>query len=141
MGVSLATFVVPQVSVSIEAFAGARVACYPAIAAINRKVDEGKNDDDSGNQDKATDPVRELAVRRGSGILPRYTIDSSSESGKKLDSVSGEIEFHDVSFRYPARLESEVFNGFSLKIEPGKTVALVGFSGSVSPIPLHKSVV
>jgi ATP-binding cassette subfamily B (MDR/TAP) protein 1 len=35
-----------------------------------------------------------------------------------------------VSFSYPTRKETQVFDGFSLKIPAGKTVALVGPSGS-----------
>jgi ABC-type multidrug transport system fused ATPase/permease subunit len=73
-----------------------------------------------------------MALRRGGTTLPKYVIDSSSEQGMKPDSVLGEIEFRNVFFHYPTRQENEVFNGFSLKIGgAGKTVALVGFSGSV----------
>jgi len=84
---------------------------------------------DSNNQ-KAGQRVEELALRRGGTTLPKYEIDSSSEAGKKPLSVSGEIEFRNVFFHYPTRRETEVFNNFSLKVEAGKTVALVGFSGS-----------
>lgn len=46
---------------------------------------------------------------------------------KKLDSVQGNIEYRDVSFSYD---ESEkVLEHISLKIDAGKTVALVGPSG------------
>jgi len=36
------------------------------------------------------------------------------------------FEFTDVQFAYPARPKKKVFNGFSLKIKAGETVALVG---------------
>ena len=62
--------------------------------------------------------------------LPDYVIDSSSTTGKKPEKVLGEIEFHNVRFAYPARKDAEVFKGVSLRIEAGKTVALVGPSGS-----------
>ncbi|KAJ3248678.1 ATP-binding cassette, sub-B (MDR TAP), member 4 [Chytriomyces hyalinus] len=57
-------------------------------------------------------------------------IDSQSPEGEKLNSLSGKIEFKDVSFHYPTRVETKIFNGFSFTIEPGQTVAFVGPSGS-----------
>uniref|UniRef100_K3W851 Uncharacterized protein n=1 Tax=Globisporangium ultimum (strain ATCC 200006 / CBS 805.95 / DAOM BR144) TaxID=431595 RepID=K3W851_GLOUD len=57
-------------------------------------------------------------------------IDPLSESGKKLEKVTGEIEIDSVSFAYPSRPEVVVCNNYSLKIKAGETVALVGPSGS-----------
>lgn len=51
-------------------------------------------------------------------------------SGIVLDDIKGEIELKDVYFRYPARLEVQIFQGFSMSIPSGKTAALVGQSGS-----------
>ncbi|MCG4571562.1 ABC transporter ATP-binding protein [Clostridium cochlearium] len=45
-----------------------------------------------------------------------------------LKNPKGEIEFKDVTFSYDA--ESTVLEGINIKIEKGKTVALVGSSGS-----------
>lgn len=42
----------------------------------------------------------------------------------------GSVELRSVSFRYPARPEVQVFHQFSLKVEPGRSLALVGQSGS-----------
>jgi ATP-binding cassette subfamily B protein len=41
----------------------------------------------------------------------------------------GEIEFDNVSFHYPGRPDLPALNGFSLRIAPGETIALVGPSG------------
>jgi ATP-binding cassette subfamily B (MDR/TAP) protein 1 len=117
MGITFAAAVLPQVSVGVEAFTDARAACYPALQIINRKI---------GDED-----VRDTAkgqIRRGSSSapLPKYSIDSSSKDGVELDSVDGCIEFKNVTFAYPTRQETNIFDGFSLKIEAGKTVALVG---------------
>lgn len=57
-------------------------------------------------------------------------IDSEDQSGEKLEHVQGKIEFKDVSFTYPTRPDAPIFQGFSLVVEPGQTVALVGSSGS-----------
>lgn len=42
----------------------------------------------------------------------------------------GEIEFKDVSFRYPARPEATALDAVSLHVKPGETVAIVGPSGA-----------
>jgi ABC-type multidrug transport system, ATPase and permease components len=123
MGVSFGAMGLAQISNAVEAFMGARAACYPALEAIHRTVDaDAVRDDD----------VEALVSRkhRGDMALPKYVIDSTSEAGKKPSSIHGEIEFKNVSFSYPTRPNSLVFDKLSLKIEAGKTVALVGPSGS-----------
>ncbi|CAN4082126.1 unnamed protein product [Withania somnifera] len=57
-------------------------------------------------------------------------IDTSDTNGIVLENIKGEIEFKDVYFRYPARPDVQIFSGFSLVVPSGKTVALVGQSGS-----------
>ncbi len=44
--------------------------------------------------------------------------------------VLGRIAFEDVTFRYPTRPDQPALDGFSLVVEPGETVALVGPSGA-----------
>src|SRR5204863_715339 len=44
--------------------------------------------------------------------------------------LKGTIRFVDVEFRYPSRPQQSALGGFSLSIEPGETVALVGPSGA-----------
>ncbi|KAJ9551429.1 hypothetical protein OSB04_015474 [Centaurea solstitialis] len=57
-------------------------------------------------------------------------IDSDNTDGQILHQISGEIEFKDVTFSYPSRPESVIFKDFNLRVPAGKTVALVGGSGS-----------
>ncbi|KAJ3281509.1 (ABC) transporter, partial [Blyttiomyces sp. JEL0837] len=57
-------------------------------------------------------------------------IDPSSEEGEKPEKVQGVIEFKDIDFHYPQRADVPILKEFSLKIQPGQTVALVGASGS-----------
>ncbi|KAK9491115.1 P-loop containing nucleoside triphosphate hydrolase protein [Lipomyces doorenjongii] len=57
-------------------------------------------------------------------------IDSGEETGIKLNEVDGSIELKNVKFIYPSRPNVTILNDFSLKIPAGKTVALVGSSGS-----------
>ncbi|OEL38177.1 ABC transporter B family member 11 [Dichanthelium oligosanthes] len=64
-------------------------------------------------------------------ILDRKSqIDSSSEEGSTLANVKGDIDFKHVSFKYPSRPDVQIFTDFTLCIPSGKTVALVGQSGS-----------
>ncbi|XP_052199324.1 putative ABC transporter B family member 8 [Diospyros lotus] len=57
-------------------------------------------------------------------------IDGEDTEGIVLDKIRGEVEFEHVKFTYPSRPDSIVLKDFSLRIEAGKTVALVGASGS-----------
>lgn len=58
-------------------------------------------------------------------------IDAAAESqGEKLSRLEGHIRFEHVKFAYPSRPNVTVLEDFSLSIEPGQTVALVGSSGS-----------
>ncbi|UJR08520.1 hypothetical protein I4U23_012783 [Adineta vaga] len=57
-------------------------------------------------------------------------IDPNDESGIILNEVKGDIEFHDVYFRYPTRMTMRILRHFSLKCLQGHTTALVGPSGS-----------
>ncbi|KAF6160744.1 hypothetical protein GIB67_035945 [Kingdonia uniflora] len=57
-------------------------------------------------------------------------IDSDNMEGGILQSVSGDVEFKNVKFAYPSRPENTIFEAFCLKLPAGKTVALVGRSGS-----------
>ncbi|XP_014681412.1 PREDICTED: multidrug resistance protein 1-like [Priapulus caudatus] len=57
-------------------------------------------------------------------------IDAYSIRGKLPRNVAGLIEFRNVNFSYPTRPEVVVLQNFSMTVEPGKTVALVGSSGS-----------
>ncbi|KMT03197.1 hypothetical protein BVRB_8g197460 [Beta vulgaris subsp. vulgaris] len=57
-------------------------------------------------------------------------IDGEAEKGLVLDTIQGEIQFERVKFIYPSRPDTVILRDFDLKVEAGKTVALVGASGS-----------
>lgn len=59
-----------------------------------------------------------IAARADEGLRP------SSET------ISGHIAFNNVDFVYPSRPSVTVLKGFSVDILPGKSIALVGSSGS-----------
>ena len=46
------------------------------------------------------------------------------------EKLKGEILFKGAKFSYPERPEVKVLDGLDLKLEPGKSVALVGKSGN-----------
>ena len=51
-----------------------------------------------------------------------------AEPALALDSVKGEVEFHDVCFSYNA--DTPVIRNFSVKVKPGMNVAIVGPTGA-----------
>lgn len=57
-------------------------------------------------------------------------VDRNSESGLELESVTGLVELKNVDFAYPSRPELRILNDFTLNVPAGKTIALVGSSGS-----------
>ncbi|XP_027334788.1 ABC transporter B family member 15-like isoform X2 [Abrus precatorius] len=57
-------------------------------------------------------------------------IDSDDMGGEILEKVYGEVEFDHIEFAYPSRPDSIILNDLCLKIPAGKSVALVGGSGS-----------
>ena len=124
-GITFAARFLPQVSTSMEAFTESRSAAYPALLAINRKSPE--MEEDKTGKHESEEPAEKVVLRRGVvAPLPKYVIDSSSTRGLKPNTVDGTIQFNNVSFCYPTRQEVNVFDGFSLTIPAGKTVALVG---------------
>jgi ATP-binding cassette subfamily B (MDR/TAP) protein 1 len=131
-GIFFAASVLPQISTTAEAFNDARAACFLALEVISRTTADS-NDDETSSVDGPTRlPVRRLAgPERGikNTSLPKYCIDSSSPNGEKPENVEGNIELRNVTFSYPTRLETKIFDEFSLSIEAGKTVAIVGPSG------------
>ena len=58
-------------------------------------------------------------------------IDNNEKVYKRLniDDVKGKIEFRNVWFRYPTRLEDFVLRGLNITVNPAESVALVGESG------------
>lgn len=63
-------------------------------------------------------------------ILHRPSAIGPNEVTKVKKTIKGNIELKNVFFSYPARPEQIIFKALSLKIEAGRTMALVGHSGS-----------
>mmetsp|Transcript_16049 Transcript_16049/g.23730 ORF Transcript_16049/g.23730 Transcript_16049/m.23730 type:complete len:1474 (-) Transcript_16049:102-4523(-) len=151
LGVAFAAQGVSQVGNFFETFTAARIAAYPALQAIRRKpgapmehvLEEEKDDDDDDDEDDtASKSSRALSTsqhnnnnnteegeRKLRAILPAYEIDSSTEAGLKPTDIRGQISFRNIDFFYPTRPNNPILKNFSLEIEAGKTIALVGPSG------------
>ncbi|MQL85301.1 hypothetical protein Taro_017824 [Colocasia esculenta] len=63
-------------------------------------------------------------------IRQKPSIVQDAADGKCLDEVFGNIELKDVTFSYPSRPDVIIFRNFALFFPAGKTVAVVGGSGS-----------
>lgn len=71
------------------------------------------------------------ALKSVFGILDRVTkINPDDSEQMKPLNIQGDIEFRKVSFAYPTRPNMIILNEFSLKINRGSSLALVGQSGS-----------
>ncbi|CAL1712814.1 unnamed protein product [Somion occarium] len=58
------------------------------------------------------------------------SIDTQDPSGLKPEKVEGEIVFEHVKFNYPSRPDVKIVKDLSITFPAGKTIALVGASGS-----------
>lgn len=54
-----------------------------------------------------------------------------------LDNVEGNVDLRDVVFAYPTRPQVKIFQGLSLVVPAGATVALVGPSGAGKSTIFH----
>ncbi|OAY78741.1 ABC transporter B family member 11 [Ananas comosus] len=70
------------------------------------------------------------AYRMFETIRRKPEIDAYNTSGVVLEDMKGDVELQDVYFSYPTRPDYPIFNGFSLKVSSGTTMAIVGESGS-----------
>ncbi|GAB2264092.1 hypothetical protein Droror1_Dr00026226 [Drosera rotundifolia] len=58
-------------------------------------------------------------------------IDRNNETDKiELESIRGQLDLKNVDFSYPSRPDVKILNNFTLSVPAGKTIALVGSSGS-----------
>ncbi|KAL3723208.1 hypothetical protein ACJRO7_035395 [Eucalyptus globulus] len=57
-------------------------------------------------------------------------IDPENMEGETIPNLEGNLKFRHIEFAYPSRPENIIFRDFSLTIPSGKTLALVGGSGS-----------
>jgi ATP-binding cassette subfamily B (MDR/TAP) protein 1 len=84
----------------------------------------------------ATPHISAIGTAQGTAVHIFETIDRQSpidplsEVGEIPEKVVGNIEFSDIEFFYPSRPDVQVLKKFNLNVEAGKTVALVGSSGS-----------
>lgn len=62
-------------------------------------------------------------------VLDRRT-EILTDSGEEVTGVEGTIEFKDVEFCYPARPDVHIFRDFNMRVHAGKSMAIVGQSGS-----------
>jgi ATP-binding cassette subfamily B (MDR/TAP) protein 1 len=56
------------------------------------------------------------------------TIDSSSNEGVTLETVTGDIELQHVSFNYPTRPHIQIFKDLCLSIPAGKVIITLAMS-------------
>ena len=80
--------------------------------------------------------ARRLQADRASAAKPAradggaLSGDGEDSGGVELESVTGRVEMRGVDFAYPSRPDVPILRGFSLSVPAGKTIALVGSSGS-----------
>jgi ABC-type multidrug transport system fused ATPase/permease subunit len=68
--------------------------------------------------------ARDSAISIFSVLDRESKIDSSSGDGMTLENVSGNIDFSNVSFKYPLRPDVQIFSNFTLCI-PGKVQLVI----------------
>lgn len=65
------------------------------------------------------------------GILYRKTaIQPDDPASKEVTEIKGNIELRNVSFKYPVRPDITIFENLNLKVSAGRSLAVVGQSGS-----------
>lgn len=70
-----------------------------------------------------------LELKRLFELQPKIDTDPDHRECTQREPLAGQIDFENVSFRYPSRPDRLALDGLSLSIHPGQYVALVGPSG------------
>ncbi len=70
------------------------------------------------------------ALERIVEILETQPAVSAPASPQPMPPARGEVSFENVTFAYPMRPETPALKDFTLRVQPGETVALVGPSGA-----------
>lgn len=70
------------------------------------------------------------AAERTMELLEEPSLIYSPANPCRLAAITGNIAFQHIGFTYPSRPEVQIIHDFSLAIQPGETLALVGHSGS-----------
>ncbi|MED6126995.1 hypothetical protein PIB30_083852 [Stylosanthes scabra] len=97
------------------------------LMGTGRQIAEaGSMTSDIARSGKAVSSVFEILDRK-TQIEPE---DPRLMKFRKKNNIKGHVRLKDVFFSYPSRPEQMILKGLSLEIEAGKTVALVGQSGS-----------
>ncbi|KAH6764213.1 P-glycoprotein 18 [Perilla frutescens var. frutescens] len=78
----------------------------------------------------AISEAKSAAMRISEMIDREPAIDCDDKKGKALSYVRGEIQFKGVYFNYPSRPDTPVLQGLELTVPAGRTIGLVGGSGS-----------
>ncbi|MCC8098638.1 MAG: ABC transporter ATP-binding protein/permease [Clostridiales bacterium] len=63
-------------------------------------------------------------------FLAEDEMEDESDKVQRIDNVRGEVEFRHVKFAYPNAPEKEIIHDFSVKVQPGQKVAIVGPTGA-----------
>ncbi|MCD7845750.1 MAG: ABC transporter ATP-binding protein/permease, partial [Oscillospiraceae bacterium] len=63
-------------------------------------------------------------------FLAEEEMEDESAKTQRIDTVHGEVEFRHVKFSYPSAPEKEIIHDFSVKVQPGQKVAIVGPTGA-----------
>ncbi|MCD8078012.1 MAG: ABC transporter ATP-binding protein/permease [Lachnospiraceae bacterium] len=63
-------------------------------------------------------------------FLAEEEMEDESAKTERIENVRGEVEFRNVKFAYPNAPEKEIIHNFSVKVEPGQKVAIVGPTGA-----------
>ncbi|MCD8074367.1 MAG: ABC transporter ATP-binding protein/permease [Lachnospiraceae bacterium] len=63
-------------------------------------------------------------------FLAEEEMEDESDKTQHIDNIHGEVEFRHVKFAYPSAPEKEIIHDFSVKVQPGQKVAIVGPTGA-----------
>ncbi len=63
-------------------------------------------------------------------FLSEEEMEDESAKTQRIENVRGAVEFRNVKFSYPNAPEKEVIHNFSIRVEPGQKVAIVGPTGA-----------